>query len=136
MQKFALRANFQEFPAGKLLRNVRIQRVQTVIFFLPFGVSRCTVCRLGFTFLGVLPLTYILSWATLFPNTVVFPQISQRIFSLLSLSRKPPFFGNCIFNSKVSRRETSRSSSPTNFCGKQKPQNRKVENLFSTFFLL
>lgn len=36
------------------------------------------VCRLGLIFLGFRPLMYILSWATLFPKTVVFPQISQR----------------------------------------------------------
>lgn len=57
---------------------VRIQRVQTVIFFLPPGVSRVMVWRLGLIFLGDLPAIYIRLWATLFPNTVVFPQISQR----------------------------------------------------------
>ena len=55
-----------------------MQRVHTVSFFLPVGVSMCMVCRLGLIFLGFLPLIYILSWATLFPKTVVFPQSSQR----------------------------------------------------------
>lgn len=59
-------------------RSVRIQRVHTVIRFLPFGVSTIIWCRLGFIFFGVRALIYIRSWATFLPNTVVFPQISQR----------------------------------------------------------
>lgn len=57
---------------------VRMQRVQTVIRFFPPGPSTVMRCRFGLIFLGVRPAMYMRLWATLFPNTVVFPQISQR----------------------------------------------------------
>ena len=64
---------------------VHIQRVQTTMRFFPAGVSTIIWCRFGFTFLGVRAFIYIRSWATFFPNTVVFPHISQRSFFTFSL---------------------------------------------------
>lgn len=66
---------------------VRIQRVHTVICLTPPGVCIFILCRFGLIFLGVRLLIYILSWATLFPKTVVFPQISQRMILFISLFR-------------------------------------------------
>lgn len=67
---------------------VRIQRVHTVICLAPPGVCIFILCRFGLIFLGDRRLIYILSWATLFPKTVVFPQISQRMILFISCSAR------------------------------------------------
>ena len=83
------------------------------------------VCRLGLIFLGVRPPTYILSWATLFPNTVVFPQISQRIFFIAFALAKASFHREL--------RLVLRSKIAAIAYGSKSRKTAKIENSFSIF---